>query len=639
MKYKNIIKNTIITGSLLCSLGLTSCNDYLTVLPTNAVVEEDFWKSKSDVDNARAGAYTKLSESGTISRIIYWGELRSDNVRLNDMTQNNIRLLQNATLMPTDGNFDWTNFYQGINYCNRVIEHGDAMTIEGQEVDPSFRLSDWRPIKAELQAVRALYYFYLVRAYRNVPYVMKAVTTDVEARNLRTAATEGVNILGDQIRILENEALKYSPSNLGTTANNKGRFTTPSIHALLADMYLWRSGMLKFSNDKGDKVLSVSGDTLSSSEADALSATCLDSAIYHCDKVLDYFQKEFEKEKLTNILLQNSQDTYRNKNYPYLLLIGQSSRREDLLNVSDLIFNTVFGDKNSSESLLELQYDGSSNSNTAVTGLYSLYSNSQVTPEDVTGSNTLTSPANSQVNPDRGYGKTDIRLLENFDYKSSNASAPPISKFINRSVSITNLRQVTDGSFNSPRSQASANWPLYRLADIMLIKAEAIARKFPANTEAMATDGKDGLNEGFKLVNAIFSRSNPGLYGEDVETNTDDEFYNTRCNDDYALKVESKGQKAKTANDLLVLVYNERQREFFGEGKRWFDLVRQAEFTNDPTTTLSNFISLSTSVRNRLKKLWGMYNPIYQEEYKVNGVRYGGGLVQNPVWERYMTDK
>lgn len=637
MKYNKLVKNIIKSSAFLFSLAIVSCNDYLTVLPTNAVVEEDFWKSKNDVDNARTGAYTKLSEEGTINRIIYWGELRSDNVTVNDMSNTNLQYMKNAMLMPTDGYFDWTNFYQGINYCNRVIEHGDAMTVEGQEVDPSFRLSDWRPIKSEMQAMRALFYFYLVKAYRNVPYVMKAVTTDAEARNLRTGATLGVNILGDQIRILENEALKYSASNLGRTSDNKGRFTTPSIHALLADMYLWRSCMLKNSTAKGDVVLSVSGDTLTSTETDNLSAACLDSAILHCNDVLDYFQKEFEKDKLTNFLLQTSLDRYRHRTYPYLMLIGQSNRLEDLTFVQDRIFNSIFGTKNSSESLLELQYDGSSNSNTGAT-MFSEYKSGQITPKLVKGNPALGGGAINTIDPTIGYGKTDIRLLENFSgFFSTMASDLPISKYLVSSVSISNLREVGEGSSSvSTRSVNNANWPLYRLSDIMLIKAEAIARKFlPNNTAATPNDGVNGVNEGFKLVNAIFTRSNPGLYGTNDAPASDDEYYNERCNDDYAVS------KSLTATNLLTLVYKERQREFFGEGKRWFDIVRQAEASSDPNdlaNDLSNYIDFSSSVKNRLKKLMSMYNPIYQEEYKVNGVRYGGGLVQNPVWERYMTD-
>lgn len=126
-------------------------------------------------------------------------------------------------------------------------------------------------------------------------------------------------------------------------------------------------------------------------------------------------------------------------------------------------------------------------------------------------------------------------MLENLNYLSSNAAQPPIAKFLNNSVTISNLRDVTEGNTMSGiRTAANANWPVYRLSDIMLIKAEAIARR-DLTAKANANDGKDGVNEGFKLVNAIFSRSNPGLRGSDVATSTNDEYYSSRLDDNYAV--------------------------------------------------------------------------------------------------------
>ena len=98
---------------------------------------------------------------------------------------------------------------------------------------------------------------------------------------------------------------------------------------------------------------------------------------------------------------------------------------------------------------------------------------------------------------------------------------------------------------------------------------------------------------------------------------------------------DDKGNFIKTAAELLVLTYRERQREFVCEGKRWFDLVRQAEASNDTKTTLGTYASVKSSVRTRLSDLWGFYIPIYSEELKVNGIEYGGSLYQNPVWDRY----
>ena len=64
--------------------------------------------------------------------------------------------------------------------------------------------------------------------------------------------------------------------------------------------------------------------------------------------------------------------------------------------------------------------------------------------------------------------------------------------------------------------------------------------------------------------------------------------------------------------------------------------MRQCEAPNETVTdVLTNYITLSTSVRNRLKQLYSLYNPIHMDEYKINGEEYGGNLKQNPVWARY----
>ena len=204
MKSPKLYTKLLLAGSLLvASSAFTSCEDFLTILPTDQIPEESFWQDKADLENVRAGAYEKLTQSGQTSRILMWGEIRSDNLELNNMSQTTISYLQSAVLQPTEAIFDWSGFYTGINYCNLVLEQGEAMTVEGKEVDPSFTRRDWNIAKSEVMALRALYYFYLVRAYRDVPFVTKSVRTDAQARNERPEATPGVAILGELISELE----------------------------------------------------------------------------------------------------------------------------------------------------------------------------------------------------------------------------------------------------------------------------------------------------------------------------------------------------------------------------------------------------------------------------------------------------
>ena len=43
--------------------GLSSCDDFLTIYPTDKTIGEDFWKTKEDVDNMVTGAYSSMLSS------------------------------------------------------------------------------------------------------------------------------------------------------------------------------------------------------------------------------------------------------------------------------------------------------------------------------------------------------------------------------------------------------------------------------------------------------------------------------------------------------------------------------------------------------------------------------------------------
>ena len=635
MKRKNIFNKLFVAGALVLGTGLMSCEDYLTVLPSDRITEDDFWKNKADLNNVRAAAYKQMATGAVTDRILFWGELRADNLSQNNMSQTNIDLLRKGVLHPTEGMFDWAPFYTGINYCNKVLEQGEKMTVPGSEVDPSFRRGDWLPIKAEMLSMRALYYFYLIRAYRNVPFVTHSISTDAEANaDSRIPATHGAVILSSLIKDLE-DAKGYAAEDYSNSVDRKGRFTKRSVHALLADLYLWRACLVKHVDAKEDTIVMVNedmvADTLSQANLDEMSKADLNLVIEHCDYIMNALQKDYEED--LELHPEWADDTERNKDYPYMLFLGSKASK----GVYDGIYSDIWGHKNSEvESLFELQYDGSILKNTTYNDYLSAFSSGNLSPKSMVGSPEMTSSANSNYNPSRGFGKADIRLVETFKYSPSEAQRAPFHKNIATTIIIPDLIDVVSqedlGAIEYRNSDSqNANWPVYRLSDVMLMKAEAIARlstKTSAVTEGEAKDLENTevqkLIEGFNLVNSIFKRCNPGLKA----SNNGDAVSNR-------IKPAKDFVIGKTADDLVMDVYNERQREFIGEGKRWFDIVRQSEYTNNVPGTLNGFMTLSKEVKNRLRTYWAMYVPIYSEELKVNGVEYGGSLRQNPVWDRY----
>lgn len=627
MKRNKLYSILLAAGSLsLLGGSMVSCDDYLTVLPTDQITEEDFWQEKGDLDNVRAAAYKQMLNC--TDKILIWGELRSDNLVLNEMDDASLKNLQQAVLQPTDGKFDWASLYTGINYCNLVLEKGEAMTVPGGEVDPSFRKSDWQPIKAEMYALRALYYFYLVRAYRSVPYVTTSVRTDAEAMRSKDPATNGILILTNLIAQLE-EAKDYAAENYGNSQDNKGRFTKRGVRALLADIYLWRAAMLENHADKAaDQNLVLSdGEELTEELATLLKKESYEKAIEHCNWILDDYQAKYDKDLLENPSGSNTVD--RDQFYPYMLRIMGNSGSMSKTNVYDDVYSALWVAKNSSESIFELQFDGTENINGTLNTYLSLSEGTMdLSPKKMIGNPALVVTAvNSQSPaPDKGFGIGDFRLCETYSIMP-NSSTYPIHKNIVTSVNVYNSENVTDmsvintGGYRLKNSQ-NANWPVYRLSDVMLIKAEAIARLSDPQTKANAEDGVNGLNEGFKLTNAIFQRYNPGMQATGTSGAV---LVSDRFKTDYAT-----ADPAKSAADLLKLVYNERQREYIAEGKRWFDIVRQAEASNDFADLFTTYIDLSTNVKNRLRRIDAFYNPLYGEELKVNG-----NLKQNPVWDRY----
>ncbi len=597
---KTFINKAIHSLAGLLLLGaMTSCEDFLTVLPTNSITEEDFFTEKSDLDNVRSAAYNKLASSAVVSRILFWGEVRSDNVVLNQLSNTGIMYVRDGVLRPTENMYSWEHYYTGINYCNKVLQKGEEMLAN--KIDPSFNESDWRTLKAEMIALRSLYYFYLVKAYRDVPYVEKSISTDAEALESAIPVTSGAVILGKLAEQLEANK-DFAATNFGNTKDNKGRFTKRSATALLSDIYLWRGCLLSNNAAKGDSV----------ANADSLMKVCFSRSAYLADSLIQKdLMVEYNKERKENEATALNSSRVYSDDYPLLMY------KPEPMYATDLAYSEIWGVGNSIESIFDIQYDGTQNRNTAVGSYLSSYSSSGgISPSALTINNALISSA-STIDPDKGFGLTDFRMLETVLYDPTEPIYPYI-KNIATVVTIENPEDVTEGYAGEPvyRESDKTNMcqPVYRLSDVMLIQAEALARHQMA--EDSAATNTERIKEGYKLVNAIFARNNPALVeklGGSLE----------------AERFGANYTNGKTASMLLAKIYQERQREFVGEGKRWFDLVRYAEFENSTKTVLS-MMGASSALQTRLRNLWSLYSPIYSEELKANG-----NLKQNPVWEKY----
>ena len=180
----------------LLSLALLGCSDFLQITPRDIVTEDNFWNEKADIDQMVAGCYASMQSDNFIRRCVVWGELRSENIYPGSNVQNQEDLYQalRENLLTTNEYCKWSSFYDVINKCNTVIRYAPEVSLK----DPSYRSSDVQATIAEMTALRSLCYFYLIRAFDEVPFTRDAVTQEDQVQYLPASSFDYV--LGEMKR-------------------------------------------------------------------------------------------------------------------------------------------------------------------------------------------------------------------------------------------------------------------------------------------------------------------------------------------------------------------------------------------------------------------------------------------------------
>lgn len=586
MKKINIYKTLLVSACAFITLGTTSCDDFLTIYPSNEITEEQFWEDRTDLESGIRGCWKQFISQDIMERMVVWGECRSDNFDLMTESWDDMKDLMNANLLETNSLFNWSAFYKTINFCNKVLQYGPLVV----ERDKSFTSEDWKPVEAEMKALRALNYFYLVRTFREIPFEFNPIGSehDVKKHSGRQFMAEVVldSIINDVEAVKDNGMRQYT-----NELDNKGRFTRESIYTLLADMYLWRAAK-NASPDSVAKYGSKSQDDYQ-------------KVIEYCDAVLDMYMERYDRDNP----MGGGTSSENNENPYHLIRMNANGGTQDVV---DDVYDEIFVQKNSRESILELQFDGSTNSNTCLYN-YRDYNGLYRHRDNNTGLLQASAPCQTVTrnidNTSGLFSQSDIRRWQSLVYTEAGQRVYSIGKYTYQSITHDNLEDNSEGTENAfiPTGSFNSNWIIYRLSDVLLMKAEAITRLDAPTTEQ--------LQDAFNCVTMILYRSNPS-----VTTDRDKLSFT-----DY-----------QEPSQLFDLVMRERRREFFGEGKRWFDLVRMAEHdgttTNMLTLLLTKYATNTNAVRAKLASMNSLYSPVYENELKVNP-----NLHQNPAWEKEET--
>lgn len=242
------------------------------------------------------------------------------------------------------------------------------------------------------------------------------------------------------------------------------------------------------------------------------------------------------------------------------------------------MYNDVFYEDNATESIFELNFRTNGLANTSTSTLYGNTSK---------GSTAHFNPTTNLYNQ---FGDDDARRYQylQLNYVSSSGT-PTVSSY--KIFKYEGMRPASDfgsSDYGYRGTSSYANWIVYRLADVYLMKAEALAQiAKESNNEAMA-------EQAVHLCNVLYTRANQDL----------DSLSITQVSD---------------AEDIVL---EERRRELCFEGKRWYDLLRKVRREGSTEKALNLLVGArsdeTTLFSARLSTVDAWYLPVSKTEMNAN---------------------
>ena len=610
----------------LSGLLLASCMDS-DIIPYGQTVEQDYWKTKSNVAQVVTRAYSGMANANVVQRLIVWGDFRSDELILNtevlatNTTRRELAQIETANVEPTNSFCTWGDFYSVINYCNLCIEKAPEVV----EADPDYLQGDCNLDVVQMKALRSLCYFYLVRAFRDVPYITTAYRNSSQEMNVPQSAPSVV--LQGCIDDLEAAAKDiYDAKNFALGAwESRGYLNRDAVYAILADIYLWRASVLHGSNP---------------AQAQADYQKCAD----YCDLVIAS-KNEYHSSTLRPGMVVDPDNAY-----PALGSI--ETFFGDLFTNQGVTARQLNAQQNAEESIFEIEFGGN---NIGLKNMYYSYDNNNSHRGYMLAPSIFGSYGNNYVFT----SSLDVRKKSIY-FTASGADNYDVRKLITDTDNFSDPSTATYAR-ETGLSTIAHNMILYRMTDVMLMKAEALTQLasfvegqttgdvVDAGESADEQEAGDGdadeeageepansaqslLEQAFELVKAVNDRA---LYEASSST---------------APHLDYANYNNVTAMENLVLA--ERLRELCFEGKRWYDLLRynyrqnakkgintnydtiladMAAFVpnnDDALMLMTRTLSEPSTVMSKMPTEPHLYMPISKEEMDLNLA-----LKQNPVYD------
>lgn len=227
--------NKIILSVLLLA-ALPGCQKYLDVVPDNIPTLDDAFIDRASALRALAGCYSQLPKTGTTNEPGF--SLVGDDKWIHQFIDVGSKWRQIYRELAVNGNnvtrplFSYwhnieggTGLWQAIRDCNTFI----ANVSKARDLD-KYEMRQWI---AEVKTLKAWYHFYLLRMYGPIPIVKKNLPVNASEEEIAVYRQPVDSVVSYIVQLLD-EAIPDLPLNVENMVSGAGRIARPAAAAIKA---------------------------------------------------------------------------------------------------------------------------------------------------------------------------------------------------------------------------------------------------------------------------------------------------------------------------------------------------------------------------------------------------------------------
>ena len=292
---------------LLLSVGLVSCDSFLTETPKGELTEANAFTSLKDAEALIVSCYDGIQKGHEEYYMWYYmilSDCFADNAYSggDDVDINNVFLRdltpRNAVVMKS-----WKSLYGSIMRCNVALKYIPLINDPLLDVEAFSGVSKREEMLGEASFLRALHYFNLVKNWGCVPVVTTTGSTAPSDVQVPRANSED-EVYTQIIKDLE-FSLTRLPDTRGSDAKTRGLASKGAVNALFAKVYAMKGAP---ANIEWDKVKSYS-------------EAVINSPVYKLVDTYDYLFDDAHRNNTETILaVQYIANSTENNYVPVLLL-------------------------------------------------------------------------------------------------------------------------------------------------------------------------------------------------------------------------------------------------------------------------------------------------------------------------------